>query len=207
VSLTYRLQLSDLSHDCETLHGAPSVRPHKSVFTQKRAWVDLRCLSKKPVNISCVTLDKNRCVRYTDFTLSAKQKLGPVSRMSLATLVEVEQALSELKAERDALAGKLMAYGVKKIERLDRRLGSATARIAKSGLLRDKPEPSPTRSEIAAKVRAVREALGLSQIELADRMGVSPSTSNRWERGELGMRSSVWLLLQTLKDTNSKLGD
>jgi DNA-binding transcriptional regulator YiaG len=127
--------------------------------------------------------------------------------MSLATLVEVEQALTELKAERDALAGKLMAYGVKKIERLDRRLGSATARIAKSGLLRDRAEPLPSRSEIAAKVRAAREALGLSQVEFADRMGVSASTANRWERGELGMRRSVWLLLSTLSETNSKPTD
>jgi len=45
----------------------------------------------------------------------------------------------------------------------------------------------------------VRQALGLSQIELADRMGVSASTANRWERGELGMRRSAWLLLRTLK--------
>ena len=119
--------------------------------------------------------------------------------MNLATLVEVEQALTELKAERDALAGKLMTYGIKKMERLDRRLESARVRIVKAGLLRDKPEPLPTRSEVVAKVKAVRKALGLSQIELADRMGVSASTANRWERGELGMRRSAWLLLRTLK--------
>ena len=124
--------------------------------------------------------------------------------MNLATLVELEQELTELKAERDALAAKLLAYGIKKIERLDRRLDSARTRIAASALLRDRPEPLPSRSEIATKVRAVRQALGLSQIELADRMGVSASTVNRWERGELGMRRSAWLLLLTLSDTDPR---
>ena len=132
-------------------------------------------------------------------SVAAKQQLGPISRMNLATLVELEQDLTELQAERDALAEKLLAYGVKKIERLDRRLASARARIVTSVLLRDRPEPSPTRAETAAKVKAVREALGLSQIELADRIGISASTVNRWERGELGMRRSAWLLLLTLK--------
>jgi len=36
----------------------------------------------------------------------------------------------------------------------------------------------------ATEIKALRESLGLSQIELADKLGMHPATVCRWEKGK-----------------------
>ena len=47
-------------------------------------------------------------------------------------------------------------------------------------------------------VRRFRRQLGLSQAGFAAKVGVTANTVARWERGELGMRSTTVRLLQLL---------
>ena len=43
------------------------------------------------------------------------------------------------------------------------------------------PDPSP------ARLRAARDRAGLTQVALAARAGVSPTTVSHWEQGQLGI--------------------
>ena len=60
-------------------------------------------------------------------------------------------------------------------------------------------EPSGADAEAAridgAKLRKERERLGLSQLELARKLSVSPNTVARWERGELKIEHAGMLQL------------
>jgi DNA-binding transcriptional regulator YiaG len=48
------------------------------------------------------------------------------------------------------------------------------------------------------EVRRLRKRLGLTQVELADMVGVSSNSLARWERGELGIRESAARLMKLL---------
>ena len=48
------------------------------------------------------------------------------------------------------------------------------------------------------EVRAIRQRLGLTQAELADKVGVTRNTVTRWEIGLLGIRESAARLLKRL---------
>jgi DNA-binding transcriptional regulator YiaG len=47
-------------------------------------------------------------------------------------------------------------------------------------------------------VRELRRELGLSQLEFARLVSVTPNTVARWERGELGMRPTTARLIELL---------
>ncbi len=51
-----------------------------------------------------------------------------------------------------------------------------------------------------ADVRSLRIALGLSQRELAERLGVAKDTVWRWEAGRNNPQRVVWPLLSALED-------
>jgi DNA-binding transcriptional regulator YiaG len=50
----------------------------------------------------------------------------------------------------------------------------------------------------AKEVRAIRRRLGLTQRELADKVGVARNTVTRWELGLIGIRESAARLLRLL---------
>jgi len=50
-----------------------------------------------------------------------------------------------------------------------------------------------------AELRKRREALGLSQIELARQLGVDNGTVSRWERGELNCHPLLSLALEAIE--------
>jgi ribosome-binding protein aMBF1 (putative translation factor) len=52
-----------------------------------------------------------------------------------------------------------------------------------------------------AELTQAREALGLSQVELAQQLGVHPTMVNRWERGRAKMAPYLHLALERLADT------
>lgn len=47
-------------------------------------------------------------------------------------------------------------------------------------------------------IQAIRETLGLTQAELADRLGIHQSTISRMERGELGTDKRTMIAARTL---------
>jgi DNA-binding transcriptional regulator YiaG len=47
-----------------------------------------------------------------------------------------------------------------------------------------------------AEIKALREAAGLSQQDLAERLGVAVETVSRWENGRLGFRKMSELALK-----------
>jgi transcriptional regulator with XRE-family HTH domain len=47
-------------------------------------------------------------------------------------------------------------------------------------------------------LRALRRRLGLTQVAMAEQIGVAPNTLARWERGELGMRPTTAKLIRIL---------
>jgi DNA-binding transcriptional regulator YiaG len=49
-----------------------------------------------------------------------------------------------------------------------------------------------------AEVRRIRKALGLTQAQLAEQLGVAENSVARWERGEMGIRSTAIRLLRLL---------
>jgi DNA-binding transcriptional regulator YiaG len=59
-----------------------------------------------------------------------------------------------------------------------------------------------TADEFAAK----RSHLGLSQSELAERLGVHVRTIGKWERGERGIPEPVARLLATIRPVQRKAG-
>jgi len=46
------------------------------------------------------------------------------------------------------------------------------------------------------ELRHIRGSLGLTQAQLAERLGVAPNTVARWERDELGIREPVVRLIR-----------
>jgi putative transcriptional regulator len=49
------------------------------------------------------------------------------------------------------------------------------------------------------ELRDLRKRLGLTQVELAEKVGVASNTVARWERGELGISEPVSRLLRLLE--------
>ncbi len=49
-----------------------------------------------------------------------------------------------------------------------------------------------------SEVRRIRKRLGLTQAQLAERVGVTASSVARWEQGVLGIRESAARLLRLL---------
>jgi DNA-binding transcriptional regulator YiaG len=47
-------------------------------------------------------------------------------------------------------------------------------------------------------IRRLRKQLGLSQSEFAELVGVTANTVARWERGEMGLRTTTVKLLEIL---------
>jgi transcriptional regulator with XRE-family HTH domain len=49
-----------------------------------------------------------------------------------------------------------------------------------------------------AEVRRIRQRLGLTQAELAERLGVAANSVARWERDEMGIRPTAGALLRLM---------
>lgn len=56
------------------------------------------------------------------------------------------------------------------------------------------------KSMTAADIEKFREAMGWTQAELAERLGVSQVSVSRWETGERVPRRPVLLLLESIRD-------
>jgi transcriptional regulator with XRE-family HTH domain len=54
------------------------------------------------------------------------------------------------------------------------------------------------------EVRAIRLRLGLTQAELAEKVGVARNTVTRWELGMLGVRESAARLMQLLAKAETR---
>jgi transcriptional regulator with XRE-family HTH domain len=52
-----------------------------------------------------------------------------------------------------------------------------------------------------AEMRRIRRALGLTQAELAERIGIKPNSVARQERGEIGISQPVALLVRLAGET------
>lgn len=56
------------------------------------------------------------------------------------------------------------------------------------------------------EVKRLRKRLGLTQVQLAEMVGVHVNSVARWERGEMGIRESAARLMRLLDRTNPKRG-
>jgi transcriptional regulator with XRE-family HTH domain len=54
------------------------------------------------------------------------------------------------------------------------------------------------------KLKAQRAALGLTQVQLAEILGVQPNTVARWENGVLGIPKVVVLAMETVERSLGK---
>ena len=84
------------------------------------------------------------------------------------------------------------------MEELNKRLDLVQAYLVAKGLAVDSKTPLPSRAEIALTLRGAREMLGLTQAQMAERLGASIASMSRWERGALGMRRPTWKFLLKL---------
>lgn len=63
-----------------------------------------------------------------------------------------------------------------------------------------------TQQVIGARIRALREAKGLTRVALAEIIGANPMTIYRWERGGAAPKEqSLFKLLKEFSTTRSKL--
>jgi DNA-binding transcriptional regulator YiaG len=51
-----------------------------------------------------------------------------------------------------------------------------------------------------AELRTLRHSLGLTQPQMAERLGVSTSGYRKWEHGERGISGPVLILIEQIKD-------
>lgn len=58
----------------------------------------------------------------------------------------------------------------------------------------------------ATQVREIREELGLSQYELADKLGVTQAAVSLWESGRRLPSTTVVKLLQIIRDSEKRRG-
>ncbi len=56
----------------------------------------------------------------------------------------------------------------------------------------------------AAKLRAIRKRLGVTQVQLATYLGVDESTVARWEQGTRGISEPVAKLIQVLASSSTR---
>ena len=56
------------------------------------------------------------------------------------------------------------------------------------------------------ELRAIRDKLGWTQVQLAEALGVTPNTVARWERDEVGIREPMARLIQTVYSAEKKKG-
>lgn len=54
------------------------------------------------------------------------------------------------------------------------------------------------------ELRRIRKRLGLTQVALAERLGVAPNSVARWERNEVPIREVVARLIRLLSKTPPK---
>ena len=59
---------------------------------------------------------------------------------------------------------------------------------------------------VGKELRAIRARLRLTQVELAELVGVASNTVARWERGEMAMRERRARLIQGIYATEKKHG-
>jgi DNA-binding transcriptional regulator YiaG len=57
-----------------------------------------------------------------------------------------------------------------------------------------------------AQLRAIRHRLKLTQVQFAERVGVTSNTVARWERGEMAIREPTVRLIQSIYAAGKKRG-
>jgi transcriptional regulator with XRE-family HTH domain len=55
-----------------------------------------------------------------------------------------------------------------------------------------------------SQLKKIRGQLGLTQAEMAERVGVTPNTVARWERGEIVIREPIARLIQSMSQQRRK---
>lgn len=58
-----------------------------------------------------------------------------------------------------------------------------------------------------AQLRRIRQRLGLTQVTMAQRIGVAPNSVARWERGEMKITEPVARLVTLLGQSTSLQGE
>jgi transcriptional regulator with XRE-family HTH domain len=56
------------------------------------------------------------------------------------------------------------------------------------------------------ELRGIRERLKLTQVEFAERVGVTSNTVARWERDEMGIREPIARLIQRIAASEKAAG-
>lgn len=56
------------------------------------------------------------------------------------------------------------------------------------------------------ELRAIRDKHGWTQVQLAEKLGVTPNTVARWERDEVGIREPMARLIQSVYSVEKKKG-
>jgi DNA-binding transcriptional regulator YiaG len=130
------------------------------------------------------------------------RKCATTTALARFTDKELRALAAELKAKADRLQkieeGLLMTYGIRRVADFDKRYDLVTAVLAQRAL--DESERHYSREEGALLVRETRELLGLTQKELAARLGVDSNTVARWERAESGIKRSIFKLIHRIAE-------
>ena len=56
------------------------------------------------------------------------------------------------------------------------------------------------------ELRTIRDKHGWTQVQLAEKLGVTPNTVARWERDEVGIREPMARLIQSVHSVEKKKG-
>ncbi len=130
------------------------------------------------------------------------RKCATTTALARFTDKELHALAAELKAKADRLqkieGDLLITYGIWRAADFDKRHDLVTAVLIQRAL--DETERHYSREEGALLVRETRELLGLTQKELAARLGVDPNTVARWERAESGVKRSMFKLIHRIAE-------
>jgi DNA-binding transcriptional regulator YiaG len=139
---------------------------------------------------------------HSEPIMKGLRKCATPTALTRFTDKELHALAAELKAKADRLRkieeGLLMTYGIRRVADFDKRHDLVTAVLIQRAV--DETERHYSREEGALLVRETRELLGLTQKELAARLGVDPNTVARWERAESGVKRSMFKLIHRIAD-------
>jgi transcriptional regulator with XRE-family HTH domain len=106
-----------------------------------------------------------------------------------------------LQLRSNTLAFKPVVYGCH-CQRKDNQTADKESREI---IVPSKPKPKEVESVIAAKIRALRESLGMTQTAFASAVGVRPNSVSQWESGKNKPNPDMLVRLSALADGIDKL--